>query len=123
MRTDFQPESVVEVETEYARRLKASRAQHYLQSSIRIDDIRDAARLGGSCLALLLLIHFRRDVTGKEAVTLPSGFLGEFGIDKSAKLRGLRRLEGAKLVNVKHAVGHTAVVELRARRKKARASL
>src|SRR5258708_7475033 len=110
METDFRPTSVVEVETEYARRLKASRAEHYLYGQIRMDDIRAAIKLGASCLALLLAIHFRRAVTGQEAVTLPSDFLAGFGIDKSAKHRGLKRLEEAKLITVKRIPGNTAVV-------------
>jgi hypothetical protein len=117
MEIDFRPTSVIEVQTEYARRLKASRAEHYLYGPVRIADVRVASKLGGSCLALLLAIHFRRAVTRRDAVTLPSGFLSEFGIDKSAKQRGLKRLEEAKLVDVKRAEGHTAVIELRAKRK------
>lgn len=109
---DFRPTGVEEVETEYSRRLKASRAEHYLQSHIWIDDIRDATKLGGSCLALLLLIYFRRDVTREEAVTLPSGLLAEFGIDRSAKRRGLKSLEQVKLIKVKRTAGYTAVIEL-----------
>jgi hypothetical protein len=117
METDFRPTRVVEVQTEYVRRLKASRAEHYLYGPIRIADVRDAAKLGGTCLALLLAIHFRRAVTGREVVTLPSSFLAEFGIDKNAKQRGLKRLEEAKLIYVKRIPGHTAVIELRAKRK------
>jgi hypothetical protein len=114
---EFKPTSVVEVETEWSRSLKASRAAHYLPDHIRMDDVRAAIELGGRCLALLLLIHFRRAVTGHEAVTLPSGFLAEFGIDKSAKLRGLQRLEEAKLINVERDIGHTAVIKLRAKKR------
>jgi hypothetical protein len=51
---------------------------------------------------------------------MPSGFLAEFGIDKSAKQRGLKRLEEAKLITVERAVGHTAVIELRNARKRNR---
>ena len=119
---DFRPTSVEEVETEYSRRLKASRAEHYLQSRIRIDDIRDATKLGGSCLALLLLIYFRRDVTREEAVTLPSGLLAEFGIDRSAKRRGLKSLEQVKLIKVKRTVGHTAAIELCKKKRRTRAA-
>jgi hypothetical protein len=117
MESDFRPTGVVEVETEYARRLKASRAEHYLYGPIRIADIQAAAKLGGQCVALLLAIHFRRAVTGQEAVTLPSGFLCEFGIGRSVKRRGLERLEAAKLINVKRITGHSAVVRLAARAK------
>lgn len=120
METDFRPTGVVEVQTEYVRRLKASRAEHYLYGPVRIADVRAASKLGGVCLALLVAIHFRRAVTERETVTLPSGFLAEFGIDKSAKQRGLKRLEEAKLINVKRAVGHTAVIELRARSPRSR---
>jgi len=109
---DFRPTHVEEVETEYSRRLKTNRAGHYLRCRIRIDDIRDATKLGGSSLALLLLIYFRRDVAREETVTLPSGLLAGFGIDRSAKHRGLKGLEQAKLIKVKRAVGHTAVIEL-----------
>jgi hypothetical protein len=118
METDFRPTGVVEVETEYARRLKASRAEHYLYGPIRIADVQAAAKLGGQCVTLLLAIHFRRAVTGQEAVTLPSGFLSEFGIGRGVKRRGLEGLEAAKLINVKRVVGHSAVIELRAKRKR-----
>ena len=116
METDFLPTSVVEVQTDYVRRLKASQAEHYLRGPIRIVDIQAAAKLGGSSLAVLLAIHHRRVVTNQEAVTLPSGLLSEFGIDKSAKKRALQKLEAAKLIRVERAPGRTAVVELIARR-------
>jgi hypothetical protein len=112
----FQPTGVEEVETETMRRLKVSRTEHYLRGPIRIDDIRAATKLGGSCLALLLLIHFRRTVTGQSEVTLPNGFLAEFEIDKSAKQRGLKRLEEAKLITVERAAGHSVTIELRSAR-------
>jgi hypothetical protein len=121
METDFRPTKIVEVQTNYARRVKASRAKHYLYGPIRIADVRTAAELGGASLALLLAIHFRRAATGREAVTLPSGFLAEFGIDKSAKQRGLKRLEETKLISVKRIAGHSSVVQLTARRDSAHA--
>jgi DNA-binding MarR family transcriptional regulator len=122
METDFRPTSVVEVQTEYARHLKARRAEYCLFGPIRIADIQAAQKLGGTCLALLFAVHYRRAYTAREAVTLPSGFLAEFGIDKSAKRRGLKRLEEAKFINVKRVAGHSAVVQLTTRaRRKARA--
>ena len=92
MQSEFRPTSVVEVQTEYARRLKARRAEYSLFGPIRIADIQAAAKLGGACLALLLALHYRRAYTAQDAVTLPSGFLAEFGIDKSAKQRALKAL-------------------------------
>ena len=118
MQLEFRPTSVVEVETEYVRSLKARRAEYSLYGPIRIADIRAATKLGGSCLILLLLIHYRRAYTSKEAVTLPSGFLSEFGIGRSAKRRGLKSLEEAKLITVKCIPGNTAVIHLTTRAKR-----
>jgi hypothetical protein len=115
----FEPTSVVEVQTEYSRRLKKKRAENFLRGPISISDIKIATKLGGSCLALLLLIHFRRDVMRSEAVTLPASFLTEFGINASIKHRGLKSLEQAKLIDVERSAGHTAVIKLRARRRRA----
>ena len=53
--------------------------------------------------------------TKRDAVTLPSGFLSDFGIDKNAKARALRSLELAKLISVKRMPGKTAIVKLVAR--------
>lgn len=118
MQLEFRPTSVVEVQTEHARGLKTRRAEYSLFGPIRISDIQAAAKLGGACLALLLALHYRRAYTSKDAATLPTGFLAEFGIDKSAKQRGLKRLEVAKLITVKRIPGHSAVVQLTARAKK-----
>src|SRR5262245_56993145 len=112
MEASFRPTSIVEVLTNYGRRLKANRAEHYLYGPIRIADIKAAAKLGGTSLVLLLVIHFRRAVTGREAVTLPNTLLVEFGVDKSAKRRGLKRLEEAKIITVKRVLGNTAVIRL-----------
>lgn len=116
----FEPTEIEEVETETLRRLKARRSGYYLFGPIRIADIHVASKLGGPCLALLLAVHHRQAYTAEEAVTLPTGFLAEFGIGKNAKQRGLKRLEEAKLINVKRAMGHTALVELCSKKIKAR---
>ena len=118
MHPEFRPTSVVEVQTKYARRLKQRRAEYNLFGPIRIADVQTATKLGGSCLPLLLALHYRRAYTTQEAVTLPTGFLTEFGIDKSAKQRALKRLEDAKLIIVRRIPGHSAVVRLTARGKK-----
>ena len=82
MLSGFQPTGIREIETDTLRRLKAQRAEHYLYG-FRIDDIRTAAKMGWHCVTLFHLIHFRRLVTKSEQVTLPNGFLAEFGIDKA----------------------------------------
>jgi hypothetical protein len=87
MEMEFRPTRIVEVPSTALRRLKVHRAEHYLRGPIRLADIKVAAKLGGSCLAVLLAIHFRCAVTKRNEVTLPSGFLSDFGIDKNAKAR------------------------------------
>ena len=118
MRIEFRPTGVVEVETEYTKRLKARRSQYCLFGPIRIADIQAAAKLGGACLSLLLALHYRRTYTAKDDLTLPTSFLAEFGIDKSAKQRGLKRLEAAKLIDVKRIPGHSVVIQLTTRTRK-----
>jgi hypothetical protein len=114
----FSPTGVREIETDYLRGLKERRSEHFLLGGhLRIADIQQAAKLGSSCLALLIAIHFRRDVTKQDAVTLSSGFLAEFGIDRNAKGRALRSLEAAKLVRVKRIPGKSALVQLTARKR------
>jgi hypothetical protein len=112
MEIGFRPTEIVEVRSATLTRLEARRAEHYLRGPIRMTDIQEATKLGGSCLAVLLVIHHRQVVTKREAVTLPSGLLSKFGIDKSAKWRALQRLELAQLIRVKRIPGKTAVIEL-----------
>jgi hypothetical protein len=83
-----------------------------------MDDIQTAAKFGQPCLILLLLIHHRINVTRQDDVTLPSDFLRDFDIDRSAKWRGLKLLEKAKLITVKHEPGNSARVKLVARKKR-----
>jgi hypothetical protein len=116
----FHPTAVVEVETDYMRDLKRRRAEHYLRGPIRISDIHAATKLGGSCLALLLATHHRITVTGREAITLPSQFLSDFGVSRNAKARGLKMLEAAGFITVKRVPGHSAVVQLTMRTRKRR---
>jgi hypothetical protein len=118
----FHPTGMEEVETEHMRELKARRAEHYLRGPIRIADIHAAAKLGPSYALLLLAIHHRGTVTGQSTMTLPSGYLADFGIDRNAKARGLKMLERAKLITVKRIAGHSAVVQLTTRKRKRRAS-
>jgi hypothetical protein len=115
MEAGFHPTQVVEVETKYLRELKARRAEHYLCGPIRIGDIHAAAKMGGSCLALLLAIHHRGTVTGRDAVTLPTGYLSDFGISPTVKWHCLRALEAVKFITVKRTPGHSAVIKLTTR--------
>jgi hypothetical protein len=120
MLTGFHPTGIEEVETKVMRELKARRAEHYLKGPIRIADVHAAAKMGGSCLALLLAIHHRWTVTKLDAVTLPSSFLANFAIDRNAKARALKRLEAAGFITVKRIPGHSALVQLTMRTRKRR---
>jgi hypothetical protein len=106
---------VEEVETEVMRELKARRAEHYLRGPIRWADIQAAAKLGGSCLALLIAIHHRATVTGYDVVTLPSGYLSDLGIDRMAKWRALKMLEAEKFIIVMRSPGNSARIKLNKR--------
>lgn len=109
---EFRPTKIVEVETAASRRLTARRMEHYLRGPIRMKEIQAAAKLPGPCLAVLLAVHHRHAITKQSAVTLPSGLLSDFGIDKNAKMRALRRLELANLIRVTRTAGKSALIEL-----------
>jgi hypothetical protein len=116
----FHPTEVVEVETKWMRELKTRRAEHYLRGPIRFADIQAAAKLGGSCLALLIAIHHRGTVTGRDVITLPSGYLSGFGIGPTVKWRSLKMLEAAKFIVVVRVPGNSARIKLVARTRKRR---
>jgi hypothetical protein len=83
---EFRPTGIKEVETDVMRERKAHRAVLYFRGPVFLADIHTAVKSGGPCLALLLAIHHRATITRQDVVTLPSGFLSDFGIDKSAKM-------------------------------------
>jgi DNA-binding MarR family transcriptional regulator len=120
LKTDFRPDAVEEVETEWSRRRKVSRTASFVFGPIAVRDIKIATKLGGSCLAVLLAIFFRSNVTKARSVTLPGRLLDEFGIDTDAKLRALKRLEQAGLISVERRPGHSAIIKLRAKKRRAR---
>jgi hypothetical protein len=118
LKTDFNPESVTEVETEWSRRRKkVSRAKLYV-CPVAVSDIKIAVELGGSCLAVLLAILFRADTTKRRGprLTLPTDTIALFGINKSSKQRALKRLEQAKLIEVQRSPGHSPIIKLRTAR-------
>jgi hypothetical protein len=114
---EFRPTGIEEVETEFMRERKARRAEHYFRGPMRIADIHVAAKLGGSCLALLLAIHHRATVTGHDVVTLPSNFLVDFGIGPAVKSRNLKMLEKAKFITVERKRGNSVRVKLIAQKR------
>jgi hypothetical protein len=122
MERGFHPTEVVEVETKSMRELKARRAEHYLRGPIRFVDIQAAAKLGGNCLALLIAIHHRATLTGRDVITLPSGYLSGLGIGRTTKARGLKVLEKEKFIAVTRVPGNSARIKLIARARKRRYS-
>jgi hypothetical protein len=71
METGFRPTGVVEVQTEYSRRLKASRAEHYLYGPVRIADVRAASKLGGVCLVGVGRVLWL--IVSEKSVVTPAG--------------------------------------------------
>ena len=69
-----------------------------------------AARLPGRALALYLAVRHRADLTRGQAVTLPTAYLRDWGIDRHAKARGLAALENAGLVTVERRPGRSVGV-------------
>lgn len=118
LKHDFKPDAVVEIETEWTRRRKVSRAAAFVFGPIAVRDIKIATELGGSCLSVLLALFFRTDLTKARTVTLPGRILDEFGIRLDAKLRALKRLEQAGLISVERRPGHAAVIKLSKRRRR-----
>lgn len=92
---------ITEIETDAQRR----RRQGYLRGPFPLPAFFAAARLPGKALAIWLLVHHRVRVTRKLEVTLPSKLLVSAGIDRNAKARALRELEGAGLVRVVRKIG------------------
>jgi len=106
------PIKTVEIKTETHKRLERRRLERFLAIRIPFAQFQSAARLPGKALAVYLLIHWRRTVTGQSTVTLPTNLLHEFGIDRNAKHRALRDLEEAGLIKVTRAAGQSAQIGL-----------
>ena len=111
METEFRPTRVVEIETKWSKQSGARRAARYLVFP-PLNEMAAAAKLPGKALALLLLIHHRQRMLKKRQVTLSSSLLVQFGIDRSAKSRGLHHLKEAGLIHVSTTPGHSVLIEL-----------
>jgi len=99
METEFRPTRVVEIETKWSKQSEVRRAARYVVLP-PLKEMESAAKLPGKALALLLLIHHRQRVLRKRQVTLPGSLLAQFGIDRSAKSRGLHHLREAGLIRI-----------------------
>ena len=111
METEFRPTGVVEIETKWSKQFEARRAGRYLVLP-PLKEMAGAAKLPGKALALLLLIHHRQRMLKIRQVTLPSSLLAQFGIDRSAKSRGLHHLREAGFIRVSTTAGHSVLIEL-----------
>jgi len=102
----------VEVPTSASRAYAARRRGRFLKGPIPWLQIAAAARLGGSALPLLLIVHDQIAVGAGPFVTLPLRLLADLKIDRSSKARGLHALEEAGLVRVRRERGRPARVAL-----------
>lgn len=71
-----------------------------------------AATISREVLAVWLLIHLRRKLTGELWVTLPARELARLRVVRQAKHRALKALEGEGLVRVQRVRGCTTRVSL-----------
>jgi hypothetical protein len=103
-----------EIETATLRSLRAGKQAPYLKRHL-LAPIQEAAKLGGSALAVYLALQHRLDVTRQSSVTLSHSLLETWGIvSRTAKSRALQRLEDHGLIVVERPRGKTAQVSLRA---------
>jgi hypothetical protein len=117
---EFNPTSVEEVQTKYSKGLKQPR---FLMLNWRCDleYMQAASRLGERCVAVLLAIMHRRNITRSDEVTLPTDYLSPWGISRTSKLRALHTLEKAGLISVERIPGRSALIRTaKQARKKAR---
>lgn len=96
-----------------ASRSRSRPGARFLKGPVPLDTLAVAASLPGKALALYLILRHRCDLEARSSVSLPSELLQAFGIDRDAKARALRALEGAGLIQVERASGRAARITLR----------
>ena len=106
------PEAEVEVETRWTQAGRKRFHSRFLKGPISLEQLQKAARLPGRALHLYLAVRHRCDLRQSKTVTLPSAYLGTWGLDKDSKRRALTELELVGLITVGRRRGRTVVVTL-----------
>jgi hypothetical protein len=78
--------------------------RQYLAARLDWFELCQASKLGHAALALWLLIHLRRKMTGDPWITLPNRRMKEMGISDDRKRRAVMQLRDEGLIHVAPAV-------------------
>ncbi len=102
-----------EITTGVSLRHRKRMTERFLKGPISMRDISVASRMNGKTLAVFLALVHRRDLTGKDELTLPASLLSDLGVSRDTKAKCLRDLEAAGLIEVSRAAGKSARIKLR----------
>jgi hypothetical protein len=107
------------IEQVLEKRADAAKRKRPLRRTIRyigapLSFVHDVCRLteGRTTLLVALCIYRRTHVCNSRTVTLPSVELAELGIARKSKRDALAKLQRARLIKVKNAVGRTSRITL-----------
>lgn len=78
----------------------------YLSGKVPLAWLAQAHALGGQCLAVGILLWFRRNLTKQAVVTLPGWLRASFQVPERGYFAAVKRLESAGLVRVARLPGH-----------------
>lgn len=85
----------------------------FLKGPIRLDWLCSACKLGGKTLATALAVWYVAGLRRRyDQLSLTSTTCAKFGVDRSAKSRGLEALEGAGLISVERRPRKNPVVTI-----------
>ena len=101
----------VEIKTRWSGSANSRISGRFLKKT-PLGSLQRAARLPGRALHIYLAIRHRCDLRQSKTVTLPSAYLGTWGLDKDSKRRALTELELVGLISVGRRRGRTVVVTL-----------
>jgi hypothetical protein len=87
--------------------------ERVLKGTVPLAWLETAAKLPGRSLHVGLLLWYEAGVSRSGAVHLSNILCLRFGIDRNAKYRALRSLEGARLVSVQRKLGRSPLVIIR----------
>jgi hypothetical protein len=86
--------------------------EYFLRGPIPWKWLAQAARLPGKALHVANVVWFLAGIKSGRTVALSGSVLGDLGVDRYAKYRGLEALEKAGLVSVSRHVGRNPVVTI-----------
>ena len=91
-----------------------ARTPPYLSGKVPLAWLAQAHALGGQCLAVGILLWFRRNLTKQAVVTLSRGQRASFQVPERSYFAAVQRLESAGLVRVERLPGHALRIMIQA---------